>query len=125
MGFLLVIIAVIMIIITGGNQSSNIDKQQLPEPAAVVRAAPTNEPPQQPMSQIMDRDPMPADELAAQHAALELDELEQLAPIGPNPCVGQDGGMIPNCAVIARKTGEYVLTRQNRIINEWVHVWTR
>ena len=122
MGFLLAIIAVIVIILAGGNHPPAADKAQAP---ALVRAAPSVEPPP-PLPEILESTPMSPDELQEQHAALELQDAdEEVAPTGPNPCEGQDGAMIPNCAVIARKTGEYVLTRQNRLINEWVHTWTR
>ena len=124
MGFLLAVIAVIIIIITGGNHPSTVAKPQAPEPVAVVRPAPAPEP-QQAMPETLDDKAMPANELDEQRVALEVDETEQKAPIGPNPCVGQDGGMIPDCAVIVRKTGEYELTKQIHVINDWVHAWTR
>jgi hypothetical protein len=125
MGFLLAVIAVIIILVTGGNHPSTVDKPQAPEPAAIVRPAPKPEPQQQSMPENMEGQTMSATELDQQHAALDADEMEQKAPSGPNPCVGQDGGMIPNCAVIARKTGEYEISKQIHVISDWVHVWTR
>jgi hypothetical protein len=124
MGFLLAVIAVIIIIVTG-NHPSTVDKPKVPEPVAVVRPAPAVPPLQQATPEILDDKAMPANELDEQHAALDADEMEQKAPTAPNPCVGQDGGMIPNCAAIARKTGEYELTKQIHVISDWVHVWTR
>jgi hypothetical protein len=125
MGFLLAVIAVIIIIVTGGNHPSNVAKPKVPEPAAVVRPAPVEPPLQQATPEIPDDKAMSANELDEQHAALDADEMEQKAPTGPNPCVGQDGGMIPDCAVIARKTGDYEISKQIHVISDWVHVWTR
>ena len=125
MGFLLAVIAIIIIIVTGGNHPSTVVKPQAPEPVAVVRPAPAPEPPPQAMPETLNDKAMPANELDDQRAVLEVDATESKAPIGPNPCVGQNGGMIPDCAVIARKTGEYELTKQIHVINDWVHVWTR
>ena len=124
MGFLLVIIAVIVMIVTGANHPPAANKAQAPEPPALVRAAPSTEPPP-PLPEIVETKPVSPDELEVQHASLDLQEAEEIAPTGPNPCAGQDGTMILNCAAIARKTGEYVLTRQTRLINDWVHAWTR
>lgn len=124
MGFLIALIAVIVIIVTGGNRQPTADEARTPEPRALVQEAPAAAAPPPP-PEFVETTPISPDELEEQHAALELQEEEEIAPTEPNPCDGQDGTMIPNCAAIARRTGEYVLTRQNRLINEWVHTWTR
>jgi hypothetical protein len=125
MGFLLAIIAVILIVIGGGNHSSTPTKSQQAEPVAVVAPPTVTQPPPQTMPEITGNDPLHAEELESQYAAVEVDDLEQKTPIGPNPCVGEDGAMVPDCAVITRRTGDYELAKQSRVINDWVHVWTR
>ncbi len=88
MGFLIALIAVIIIIVTGGNRQPTADEARTPEPRALVREAPSSGG-TPPPPEFVETTPISPDELEEQHAALELQEEEEIAPTGPTRAMGR------------------------------------
>jgi hypothetical protein len=129
MGVLLAILAVVLIVVTGGSRETTIAKQQAEDPPlrTVQQAEPADE---------SNRPATLAETPAARQSTSEQLQIartdtpvaepqEDVVAAAPNPCVAADGSMVPNCATIAKRTGEYVLAEQQRVINQWIHVWNR
>jgi hypothetical protein len=129
MGVLLALLAVVLIVVTGGSHETTIAKQKAEDPPlrTVQQAGRADEPklPATLAETLGNRQSSP-EQLQIARADLPVAEpQEDVAPAAQNPCVGADGSMVPNCATIAKRTGEYVLAEQQRVINQWIHVWNR
>jgi hypothetical protein len=130
MGAFLAILAVVFILVTGGSHSNKPAEKPSAqqEPTALAGAAAPVEPMRpRTLSESLAHRMTTTDQLTTENANVGVAQPtdEEVPTREPNPCTQPDGSMVPNCAAIAKRTGQYVLAEQRRVINQWVHVWTR